>query len=1559
MKKFNNTAILTSKNSEAFLNFTYDTSDYWIIPQASGVSDYMLYVNGIDVNDYDFSSQYALELSQENDMTSFHVYTPSNLSFDSNVTFYFYTSQDISGSASYTVDVSILNRPYIIPSGVINAFNSENLQVKDETSYLVLRTNPKFTGNIKLIVDSSNNLYLDTFKVSDLLSNKSYRKKSVSANSVLSSDIRNNFSTLINTGDLYKVDKGQTLDVKNFKNDIKDQYITTYNYGARLLFDDLYREDNGLLAPIWINSKLPDYFAVFKLDGVYNPITYEFEPSLNNLLFDYINESEIIKSWSLKPEAPLGKYLNTHLQDLVKISAPVFISLHNPLDSCINSAGSDPNTWYGIAVDRGILTGRSETPYFFNQRINNFTDLNAFLSDGFSRHNLLCPNLLNIEFLFDDNNASDYSMSRYFGLYLAENVLYKVAYYSDSSEGNVEIISLDGRDSSVFMNSEIFDSSGNIAEEYLSRIFVLNDGENLQRITNVEQIGTTIRNSYVSKPYKNIFSVDVSLISNIRSFITLTLNNPLEQGEHLRIVNRTQNKIWEIYSANAENYSCDKYCSTSINNGYPIVYRTYFDISGDIEEQIIEINDAISRFEEYGDDYFSISGYGSNWIAIQLNENTDLSEDWVFQRIMPSTLNNLDDASSGFNNLHSAQDITFFGRYTPTADQYEIIQYDASFGPIDFEFFGNRQSIFMNFINKEQNSLYYFNGAQDILEKFQTPTLYQNTNKWYQKILNLDVSLNSYLYVKSPVGEDSDYLIMTANPINTIRNRFNAYSIQALNISLMGINPVKDIDYTVYDTQELDYTSEYNSDRLDDIETYKLLIDASSSYTFDIQGSFVIESGIGQYTQNGVSNSYEANTLFNTFDASVYFQTNTQTTITYAILDSSYSYDAYSSEVNEESVSSYRLNYDMLKYSLTVPTVNKWVSLGNNCRNNPLLFRVDGSTIFGNTVSSHFIPTPTKFSQEISYPSFKYLSSGDTAWKSYVFYDVNDVDICTGLTIKELMFQYPYVDYFSKLLYTNNNVEGIEDRTSLVYYNSYKDSLDVIITGVSLSFQLESMAKNLIDLKKYDRFRFSLISTASRNKNSKHPFEVIINENTRSILMIWYQGADELNYTTRYSSFVPGKSLLDPSDMGFVSGNESSLGYYSFAKMPFILNNSTLAKIIINVFDSQSTYDSSLAEVYTQFNRALSGLNSVYNAYDENIIIENTFFSQKSFNTFNQSVNYAYIPNSNAYNKYSINYGYKYNTNENLYLNNTTNFNTLQYLLNPALSNVMYYIIRRNNVYTSYDFANIRLMNITINSPKLFNNVYAYHGWLKPKFNDIFEFNSNEQNLIDIVNKDFTLGNTHIKKYNNIPQIWYNRVLSRTAPAIWDMGDKIDVIKDFNIFKSLWDFGYFSRDTDNKVNGYECSKELPAFFGSKLPKLPNSLTFDTWNDSTLRYEESDTQITAWFNLTESISSKFKNNLDFLINWSGLSSEDTIINNYIKDNILPYYGVNAPKIGLSFYYKIFETETLHSSYSFGFVLNEKQNFNGQIEYTSGEYYYKVIIPKTGNYSYFIKIVVEEK
>ena len=48
-------------------------------------------------------------------------------------------------------------------------------------SFMLLRTNPKLTGNIKIVVDNEGNLYMDTFKAASVLNNRVYRKYPISS----------------------------------------------------------------------------------------------------------------------------------------------------------------------------------------------------------------------------------------------------------------------------------------------------------------------------------------------------------------------------------------------------------------------------------------------------------------------------------------------------------------------------------------------------------------------------------------------------------------------------------------------------------------------------------------------------------------------------------------------------------------------------------------------------------------------------------------------------------------------------------------------------------------------------------------------------------------------------------------------------------------------------------------------------------------------------------------------------------------------------------------------------------------------------------------------------------------------------------------------------------------------------------------------------------------------------------------------------------------------------------------------------------------------------------
>jgi len=1561
IRDFNKSVILTTQNSEAFLNYRYeplDDSIYFNLIPIGTIPQNTLFINGIDVSNYlntDPSFNYTLYLSNTGDpsIVSFHVYTRESNDFDAIIRI------QLTGDVSAVHDVSILNRPSVYTS--INIYETSNIQDENEASYLILRSNPKFTGNIKLVVDSSNNLYLDTFKVSDILNNKKYRKQPISGKSIFSGDIRNTFSTLP-LGEIYRLGSGDPLNISLPKTDLFNQFDLTYSYGARLLEDDLYPDSYSILAPLWINSKLPDYFVIFRLNGVYNHETYVDNPDLSTLANNFLINSELIKSWDIKNESVLGYYLQNHLNELTNLRSPLFLSL-----------GEDPNTWYGIAIDKGIITGRSETPYFFDQK-NNTTDINAFISQGYERLNLLCPNLLNIEFTFNDDDVSLYTMSRYFGLYLTENELYEFSYYSEESDSSIQILSLDGNDSSGFFISSIFDSSGYISDTYTNRIFVINDNVSLKRITNVDEINGLNKDNisqWLNKPGEYLFSSKV-LEKNLNKFITINLKNLLIQGEHLRILDKTNFKIWEVYGINSDLLvagQCWPYASAyKSSDNYPTIYRTAFSTKGTKEDQITAIKNAFNVFSDYVSTPFRTT--------ICKESNAQLSfeiEDWAnnynlwFQRLTAQTVYDPNEPSSTFNNAANYNDIIFYGVFEPSINDFERIEYDASYGPINFELYGDRMSLMINFYDFKSYKAYSFDASAASL--FSDYNMYMDTDNRYRLITSFDISTNinrSFYYITDPHELDDKCLIKTIKQINTIKGIWNAYKTYPISISLMGINPVKDIDYTVYDSS-LGFESEYKYNREDDIYTYS--ITSKTPFFINDRNSYEITEGTGTIyikNNNQTFNITSDNFPFNTFEGSAYIVPNdVNVTVTYNTIDGSFNFKGYNTS-SEENISNYYATTSNLKYGLTIPYVSKWVGLGSDCRNNEIKLLLDPSIL--DDVSTNFIPYENNFNDEISFPSFKYLTPSDKAWESYIYYDINDLiqyvenGIIYKYTFKDLMISKPYTDIFSKLIYSNNIVQSIKNRSSLTYYSDYKQSIDTIIGGLNFSFIIDEGAKNILNVKDWDKYRISFVSSPSKNKDSNYPIEVFINENTETILVVWYQGSDMINYNKRYSTYFGGKNLLyEDASIRYFQGFKNNDRFWSYIKTPFIVNNAAISTDIINLFDDKESYDSSICSPFNQLNWNFNGyIHSTFNAYGVNQVFSNSLeFLNRQYNTFTQnSVNYNYIRNSATYGNGIFNYSNTYMNNENIYKNKTCNLDLLQYFI--TINNIGYYIIRENLVYTNDFFVSPPLL-ITINDPRNYKGIYTYNGWFRPKFNNILNFNFNEdKTIINTVQSDFILSNTSLSGYNYIPQLWYNKVVQTITSQDVSTKNAIGYIEDFNVFKSLWDADYFILDSSTLVDGYNSSVELPSYFGSKLIKLPKELTLDTWEFTTAKYEYlNKNTITLSFNLTRKIINLFKSNSTFISNWAELTTSDNIINNYINNTILGFYNISKQQINISFYKKTYDGNRIAYVYNNTFEKYEQSNIDGDLLFINNEYYYNINVPVIPDLSWFISFTLFEK
>lgn len=263
-----------------------------------------------------------------------------------------------------------------------------------DRSHLILRTNPRLTGNIKLMV-GHDNVYMSTIQVNDTLSDQQYVSNPINPISNYSADVYSIFNS-VPKNILYQIPE---IDHNQYARKNSEQYIQTYNYGCHRLISKLYDEQFSSFAPLLIGDKIPDVYVLFKI-----PLSKQHD-SKSWTALDYYREADIVTTFDLKKSK-----IGTYIQNLV--SHPLF---HNP-PITVNYE-TKTVTYCGISVYKGSIVSITESIlHLFDQELP-IKDFDQYITDGFYRNGLILSNLLNLEFMFNDV-VTDFSTSSYYGLYV-------------------------------------------------------------------------------------------------------------------------------------------------------------------------------------------------------------------------------------------------------------------------------------------------------------------------------------------------------------------------------------------------------------------------------------------------------------------------------------------------------------------------------------------------------------------------------------------------------------------------------------------------------------------------------------------------------------------------------------------------------------------------------------------------------------------------------------------------------------------------------------------------------------------------------------------------------------------------------------------------------------------------------------------------------------------------------------------------------------------------------------------------------------------------------------
>ena len=314
----------------------------------------------------------------------------------------------------------------ILPDYILNS-NGPNFDIEknynlDDVSKPLLRTNPKLSTNVKLVVNSRDSLYLESIDADRTLSDVRYKKFPVSPEGDYAFDVASFFKKNPTTNEIMYNTKRSDSDVAVLDSYNK-QIEEDYHYGTTYNYSKLHGENLRMFAPIWIDTNVPKKFIIFRTTSPSGSIDFKDNASGKlGMINEIIKNSEIIKTFDLTSNSNIGKYLRTHVQQETFPKSPLTFSFEKGEQSFFN----------GIDVKKGGFTSKGEFLHKdFVLQDKPLIEANDLVTDGFKRNNIACANLINLEFLFDDDNASYYGINRYFGLYV---------YDIDSGDGEINRI---------------------------------------------------------------------------------------------------------------------------------------------------------------------------------------------------------------------------------------------------------------------------------------------------------------------------------------------------------------------------------------------------------------------------------------------------------------------------------------------------------------------------------------------------------------------------------------------------------------------------------------------------------------------------------------------------------------------------------------------------------------------------------------------------------------------------------------------------------------------------------------------------------------------------------------------------------------------------------------------------------------------------------------------------------------------------------------------------------------------------------------------------------------
>ena len=1358
------------------------------------------------------------------------------------------------------------------------------VRLDDDVSFQILRTNPKLTSNTKLVYDGEN-IYMDSYNASDQLNTMKYKNRSVNTSSLYNRALKN---FLVGTGDnAYEV--GCEMDDITIGRDYDLQFENMYWCGAESVNSDIYTQELGFVAPLYIRKKLPNYFVIFKVDGAANTnMNYadsgsEFADVDFDFNSDVLKKSTIIKTFDLREGTVMGDYIRRYVgqKDFV-YDQSMYVNM------------SSQEVWfYGIDKSTGLLCKKVEK---FDKSILNrdttITYSDKWFTEGYIRNNLIYPYIINMEFLFDDNETPVYDFSRYFGIYCNDIDLFTTDVVSSNR------------------NMLIVTDTGNVDE-------LLNDGCIV----------------YIKDKSNNLYEIKEA------GNTTMTLGNSVEGNFDISCMSGYENESLSVTCFRAEDIGCASYIFT-VNKKFEQGEGFSIYIDGVAKRFVGDYSKGISKGDNI-DNIFSLNGNVTDISNAICNAINNMKTDnrvlnafhdgnvVIIRSLFPGDEYNKK-LSIVFDNellynrkvLRDREITNFYGGSSDTHNRFRIYTSDAgSFAE------GRYVKTINGTVARIEYVSLYIDGEshvnRDYSEVFISNGKYVQMSKNHSielmDIYSPSVGLLSMFPVKdfdfnttvSEYGNDTDFKNQCIGLKSVLYDEYEGSGSDSDTESFIKYLD-KDESITINDgTEKYEYViySDYNTIEIkykdgDEEKTSNAYVwYYSGSGKTDKNNIYILEEDYEKLTSgNNISVYYHYK---NDKDGSGY-TTWDDVTVSYSPKDykpieiKEYTQDIVPNRMSDEAGRHIDSEYDyyvenylpeLCTVSKTAPYICKWSYYDNQKDGCGNPYRLNVSKIFGQNNLSPNVKAYLGRIENYTHHMPYYLNIGDKISKTEVF-DNSDVKEITIDYYKEL-FSDTEVDYFDKIFNRKvNNTVGISSQLYSRYdFGDANTKTSCLFKGVK--FIITPMENGIKTLSsKYNGYRFSMMYVPSSTRSFDNKITFVKNDTFKFIVglirfdikvpseylaeniednlkenftsAIAYAGCSEMLPKPQYITegdnkwvkmfFINKDGVMNIENKSGSFFNIISIENYELSeliKTSYYMKNNDNDDVIrlgLKPVGYSINYDIKYSTIKKKDIQIVDGkikiTTSIYN--------ENSFALSAKKETLSCHITFmvadeeGYIPGEsklyeNYYSDFNLisAYGIAHNLDE----ENNVEYSSDDFKINieapssiEAFDVMMSIPIEVNEkLYHQIGSVKISPKNINMMSTIYLNR---YSGYYNPIYNDVIFFKDSYGAPYSNTGFD-----NEVEGFGYIKDMYFHKINKEYANTILSLSPYYPALnqyaidrRDYNIFSSSWDKEYFTTQLD--LNTYKREDNVCGMmnelcmFGSKYLHLPEEIYIDTLNGST-------------------------------------------------------------------------------------------------------------------------------